>query len=91
MITRRITPVAITLSIAFGFVHSAGSTQASAKDQNLSGTVASSKRMAGGTEWTITNLKAGEDGRVSTASCESVARVSHRNGASGRSRERVAV
>ena len=37
---------AIALSMAFGFVGGSGSTQRSAKDQNLSGTIASSKRMA---------------------------------------------
>jgi hypothetical protein len=44
--TSRISAVAIALSIAFGFVGGAGSTQRSAKDRNLSGTIASSKRMA---------------------------------------------
>jgi len=44
--------VAIALSIAFGFVGGAGSTQSSPKDQNLSGTLPSSKRMAAGKEWT---------------------------------------
>ena len=44
------------LSIAFGFVGGAGSTQGSAKDKNLSGTIASSKRMADGKEWTTANL-----------------------------------
>jgi uncharacterized protein (TIGR02145 family) len=49
MTTSRISAVAIALSIAFGFVSSgAGSTQGSAKDQKLSGTSASSKRMADG-------------------------------------------
>jgi hypothetical protein len=46
MTTSRINAVAIALSIAFGFVGGAGSTQDSAKDQNLSGKIASSKRMA---------------------------------------------
>jgi hypothetical protein len=50
MTTSRIGAVAIALSIAFGFVGGAGSTQGSAKDQNLSGTIASSKRMADGKE-----------------------------------------
>ena len=54
--TRRMGAVAITLSIAFGFVGGACSTQGSAKDQNLSGTIASSKRMADGKEWTTANL-----------------------------------
>jgi hypothetical protein len=48
--------VAIALSIAFGFVAGAGSTQDSAKDQKLSGTIASSKRMADGKEWTTANV-----------------------------------
>ena len=56
MTTSRISAVAIALSIAFGFVGGAGSTQGSAKDQNLSGTIASSKRMADGKQWTVDNL-----------------------------------
>src|SRR5205809_5263459 len=56
MTTRRISAVAIALSIAFGFAGGAGSTQRSAKDQNLSGTIASSRRMADGKEWTTANL-----------------------------------
>ena len=56
MTTSRIAAVAIALSIAFGLVGGAGSTQPPAKDQNLSGTVASSKRMADGKEWTTANL-----------------------------------
>ena len=56
MTTSRIGAVAIVLSIAFGFVGGAGSTQRSGKDQNLSGTIASSKRMADGKEWTTANL-----------------------------------
>ena len=56
MTTSRISAVALALSIAFGFVGGAGSTQRSAKDQNLSGTIASSKRMADGKEWTTANL-----------------------------------
>ena len=56
MTTSRISAVAIALSIAFGFVGDASSTQRSAKDQNLSGTIASSKRMADGKEWTTANL-----------------------------------
>jgi Fibrobacter succinogenes major domain (Fib_succ_major) len=55
MTTSRISAVAIALSIAFGFV-GAGSTPRSAKDRNLSGTIASSKRMADGKEWTTANL-----------------------------------
>src|SRR4249919_1305861 len=56
MTTSRITAVSIALSIAFGFVGGASSTQRSAKDQNRSGTIASSKRMADGKEWTTANL-----------------------------------
>ena len=56
MTTSRIAAVSIALSIAFGLDDGAGSTQPSAKDQNLSGTVASSKRMADGKEWTTANL-----------------------------------
>src|SRR5688500_17059863 len=44
MMTSRISAVAIALSIAFGFVGGAGSTQGS------------SKRMADGKEWTTANL-----------------------------------
>src|SRR5205814_303285 len=56
MTTSRISAVAIALSIAFGCIGGAGSTQGSAKDQTLSGTIASSKRMADGKEWTTANL-----------------------------------
>src|SRR5918995_4198792 len=56
MTTSRIGAVAIALSIAFGFVGGAGSAHSSSKDQNLSGTIASSKRMADGKEWTTANL-----------------------------------
>ncbi len=56
MTTNRSSVVAIALSIASGFVAAAGSTGDPAKDQNLSGTIASSKRMADGKEWTTANL-----------------------------------
>ena len=56
MTTSRISAAAIALIIAFGFVGGARSTQRSPKDQNLSGTIASSKRMADGKEWTTANL-----------------------------------
>ena len=56
MTTSRFGAVAVALSIAFGFVGGAGSTQGSPKDQNLSGTSVSSKRMADGKEWTTANL-----------------------------------
>src|SRR6476620_3282016 len=44
----RIGVVAIALSMASGLVLDAGSTQPPGKDQNLSGTTGSSKRMANG-------------------------------------------
>ena len=47
MTTSRIGAVAIALSIAFGFVGGAGSTQGLAKAQNLSGTIASSQTDGG--------------------------------------------
>jgi hypothetical protein len=50
MTTSRIGAVAIALSIAFGSVGGAGSTQGSANDQNRSGTLAASKRMPDGKE-----------------------------------------
>src|SRR5262245_64698664 len=56
MTTSRISAVAIALSIAFVFVGGADSTQGSGKDHKLSGTIASSKRMADGKEWTTANL-----------------------------------
>jgi hypothetical protein len=56
MTTSRPSAVAIALSIAFGFVGGATSTQRSAKDLKLSGTTTSSKRMADGKEWTTANL-----------------------------------
>ena len=56
MTTMRIGVVAIALSVAFGLVLGAGSTQRSGKEPNLSGTSGSSKRMADGKEWTIANL-----------------------------------
>jgi hypothetical protein len=48
MTTSRIGAAAIALSIAFGFVGAIGSTENPANAQNLSGTIASSKRMADG-------------------------------------------
>ena len=56
MTTSRIIAVAVALSIAFGVIGGAASTQPAANDQNLSGTVGSSKRMADGKEWTTANL-----------------------------------
>jgi uncharacterized protein (TIGR02145 family) len=58
MTTSRITAVLIALSLALGLVGDAASTELSRKDQNLSGSVASSKRMADGKEWTTANLNA---------------------------------
>src|SRR5262245_2857007 len=49
----RINVVVIALNIAFGFV--AGCSTHLAKDQNVSGTISSS-RMADGKEWTTANL-----------------------------------
>src|SRR5215475_6667973 len=56
MAMSRSSVVAIALSIAFGFVGAAGSTPRSAKDQNRSGTIVPSKRMADGKEWMTANL-----------------------------------
>ena len=56
MTTMRIGVVAIALSMACGLVLDAGSTQRPGKDQNISGTTGSSKRMADGKEWTTSNL-----------------------------------
>ena len=56
MTTSRISAAAIALSIAFGSVGGAGSTQRSTKTHNVSGTISSSKRMADGKEWTTANL-----------------------------------
>ena len=56
MTTMRIGVVAIALSITFGLVLGAGSMQRPGKEQNLSGTIGSPKRMADGKEWTTANL-----------------------------------
>jgi uncharacterized protein (TIGR02145 family) len=56
MTPMRIRVVATALSIAFGSVGGAGSTQRSADDQTVSGTISSSRRMADGKEWTTANL-----------------------------------
>ena len=56
MTTIGIRIAAIALSIVLGSVGGAGSTQHSAKDQNVSGTTSSSKRMPDGKEWTTANL-----------------------------------
>lgn len=56
MTPSRIGAAAIALSLAFGSVGGGGSTQDSAKDEKLSGTIASSKRLADGKEWTTANL-----------------------------------
>src|SRR4029453_14692837 len=52
----RIRVAAIALSIAFGSVGGAGSTQRLAKDQNMSDAIPPSRRMADGKEWTTANL-----------------------------------
>ena len=52
----RVSVVAITLSLACGFVAGASATQRSPKDQNVPAALASSKRMADGKEWTTANL-----------------------------------
>lgn len=54
--TRRSSAGAIALSIGLGFVVAACSTGNPTNDPNRSGTVASSKRMADGKEWTTSNL-----------------------------------
>ena len=51
----RIRVVAIAVSLAWGSVGGAASTQRSVKEQNVSGPLAS-KRMADGNEWTTANL-----------------------------------
>jgi len=56
MTTRRSSAGAIALSIGLGFVVAACSTGNPTNDPNRSGTVASSKRMADGKEWTTSNL-----------------------------------
>jgi len=56
MTTSRFSAAAIALSLGFGFVAGAGSTQGSAKDQARSGPIASSRRMADGKDWTTANL-----------------------------------
>jgi uncharacterized protein (TIGR02145 family) len=56
MTPMRIRVAAIALSIAFGSVGGAGSAQRLAKDQNVSDTISSSRRMADGKEWTTANL-----------------------------------
>ena len=56
MTTMRIRVMAIALSMACGLVLDAASMQRPAKDQNLSDTTRSSKRMADGKEWTTANL-----------------------------------
>src|SRR5262245_57349193 len=54
MTTRRV--VGIALSIAFGYVAAACSTEDPAKHQSPSGTIDSSKRLADSREWTTANL-----------------------------------
>jgi len=52
----RIRVVAFALSIALGSVGCTGSANRSAKDQNVSATISSSRRMSDGKEWTTDNL-----------------------------------
>jgi uncharacterized protein (TIGR02145 family) len=52
----RIRVVAIALCIALGSVGAVYSTQHSAKDPEVSGTIYSSKRMPDGKQWTTDNL-----------------------------------
>ena len=56
MTTSRISAAVMALSIAFGSGAGAGSTQGSVKNQKMSGTIVSSKRLADGKEWTTANL-----------------------------------
>jgi uncharacterized protein (TIGR02145 family) len=59
MTTSRISAVVVAVAVALTMLVSVGgasSTQRSPKDQNPSGTIASSKRMADGKEWTTANL-----------------------------------
>jgi uncharacterized protein (TIGR02145 family) len=58
----RIRVVAIPLSIASGSVGAACLTHRSANDQNVSGTIDSSRRMLDGKQWTTGNLNADTDG-----------------------------
>jgi uncharacterized protein (TIGR02145 family) len=58
----RIRVVAIALCIALGSVGAVYSTQRSAKDPEVSGTIYSSKRMPDGKQWTTDNLNADTDG-----------------------------
>jgi hypothetical protein len=60
--TIRIRVVRIALTVAFTFVGVAGSTQRSATAQNVPGTIASSKRMVDGKEWTTANLNVNASG-----------------------------
>ena len=56
MMSQRSRLVAIAVSIVFGFVAAACSTEDSAKDQRVSGPIVASKRIADGKEWTTANL-----------------------------------
>ena len=56
MATRRIDVVAIALSLAFGSVAGGCSTESATTARRLPGTVASSKQLADGKEWTTANL-----------------------------------
>ena len=52
----RVSAVAIALTLACGFGAGASATQRSPKDQDVAATIASSKRMADGKDWTSANL-----------------------------------
>ena len=56
MTTIRIRLVVIVLSIVFGLIGGACSTPRPPKDQDVSGTIPASKRLADGKEWTTDNL-----------------------------------
>jgi uncharacterized protein (TIGR02145 family) len=59
MTPMRIRVVAISLSIAFGSAGASCSMHRSAEDQNVPGTIHSSRRMPDGKQWTTENLKVG--------------------------------
>jgi uncharacterized protein (TIGR02145 family) len=56
MMTSRRSLVAVALSIAFGYVAAACSTEDSATDRKVSSPIVSSTRIADGKEWTTANL-----------------------------------
>ena len=60
----RIRGAALALSIAFGSVGFACSTQRSVKDENVSGTISSAQCMPDGKQWTTDNLKVDTAGHL---------------------------